>query len=217
MPGFVHLHVHTEYSMLDGAAKNGLLFKEVARQGMSAVAISDHGNMFGAYEFYQTAKKTGSVKPIIGIEAYLAPESRFHKKQVFWGAGGVRGAGADGAEVVPLVGGGTTVPSALHLARDGGVTVGEGAQRLAGIDPGRVIRGLPQRIGDPTPIPLGNATWTAEDLLARVSVLADELPEVVELRLDPVVVGQQRLSPLWAGVWLSRPPDRRDTGTRRAL
>ncbi len=56
-----------------------------------------------------------------------------------------------------------------------------------------------------------------EDLLARVSVLADELPEVVELRLDPVVVGQQRLSPLWAGVRLCRPPDRRDTGTRRAL
>jgi len=56
-----------------------------------------------------------------------------------------------------------------------------------------------------------------EDLLARVSVLADELPEVVELRLDPVVVGQQGLVPLWAQVRLARPPDRRDTGTRRAL
>lgn len=56
-----------------------------------------------------------------------------------------------------------------------------------------------------------------EDLLARVSVLADELPEVVELRLDPVVVGQQGLAPLWAQVRLARPPDRRDTGSRRAL
>jgi acyl-CoA synthetase (NDP forming)/RimJ/RimL family protein N-acetyltransferase len=56
-----------------------------------------------------------------------------------------------------------------------------------------------------------------EDLLARVSVLSDELPEVVDLRLDPVVVGQQGLAPLWAQVRLARPPDRRDTGTRRAL
>ncbi|GAB3436140.1 DNA polymerase III subunit alpha [Flindersiella endophytica] len=87
---FVHLHVHTEYSMLDGAAKNSKLFAEVERQGMPAVAMSDHGNMFGAYEFFQTAKKT-SVKPIIGIEAYVAPESRFHKKPVFWAnAGGGR-------------------------------------------------------------------------------------------------------------------------------
>ncbi|TWD83507.1 DNA polymerase III alpha subunit [Kribbella amoyensis] len=80
---FVHLHVHTEFSMLDGAAKNSKLFTEVERLGMPAVAMSDHGNMFGAYEFFQTAKQS-SVKPIIGIEAYLAPASRFHKKQVFW-------------------------------------------------------------------------------------------------------------------------------------
>ncbi|MGW2541293.1 DNA polymerase III subunit alpha [Kitasatospora sp. NPDC001574] len=94
---FVHLHVHTEFSMLDGAAKNGKLIGEVERQGMPAVAMSDHGNMFGAYEFHQTASKT-DVKPIIGIEAYVAPESRFHKKPVFWGQGGQRGAGADGGE-----------------------------------------------------------------------------------------------------------------------
>lgn len=88
---FVHLHVHTEFSMLDGAAKNSKLMAEVERQGMPAVAMSDHGNMFGAYEFFQASKKTNGVKPIIGIEAYLAPESRFHKKQVFWGQGGSAG------------------------------------------------------------------------------------------------------------------------------
>ena len=69
---FVHLHVHTEYSMLDGAARVPDLIQEVARQGMSAIAMTDHGNVFGAYEFYKQAKKAG-VKPIIGIEAYVAP------------------------------------------------------------------------------------------------------------------------------------------------
>ncbi|RKS09813.1 DNA polymerase III alpha subunit [Nocardiopsis sp. Huas11] len=89
---FTHLHVHTEYSMLDGAAKLKPLFKEAARLEMPAVAMTDHGNMFGAYEFYQQSKGTG-VKPIIGIEAYVAPESRFHKKRVFWG----RASGSDDA------------------------------------------------------------------------------------------------------------------------
>ena len=81
---FVHLHVHTEYSMLDGAAKVGALMTETKRLEMPAVAMTDHGNMFGADEFYQQAKKAG-IKPIIGIEAYLAPHSRHHKKPVFWG------------------------------------------------------------------------------------------------------------------------------------
>ena len=82
---FVHLHVHTEYSMLDGAATvEASCSSEVDRQGMPAVAMTDHGNMHGAYEFYHAAKKAG-VKPIIGIEAYVAPESRYHKKPVFWG------------------------------------------------------------------------------------------------------------------------------------
>ncbi|QRN79432.1 MAG: DNA polymerase III subunit alpha, partial [Nocardiopsis sp. BM-2018] len=81
---FAHLHVHTEYSMLDGAAKLKPLFKEAARLEMPAVAMTDHGNMFGAYEFFQQSRGSG-VKPIIGIEAYVAPESRFHKKRVFWG------------------------------------------------------------------------------------------------------------------------------------
>ncbi|NCZ61069.1 MAG: DNA polymerase III subunit alpha [Actinobacteria bacterium] len=93
---FVHLHVHTEYSMLDGAARVPDLIQEVARQGMPAIAITDHGNVFGAYEFYKQAKKAG-VKPIIGIEAYVAPESRFDKKRVQWASGGeddVSGGGA---------------------------------------------------------------------------------------------------------------------------
>nr|WP_084424244.1 DNA polymerase III subunit alpha [Kibdelosporangium aridum] len=95
MSSFVHLHVHTEYSMLDGAAKIGPLFAEAARLGMPAVGMTDHGNMYGADEFYQVATKTG-IKPIIGIEAYVAPGSRHHKKPVFWGQGDgdVSGGGA---------------------------------------------------------------------------------------------------------------------------
>ena len=94
--GFVHLHVHTEYSMLDGAARVDELVTEVANQGMPAIAITDHGNVFGAYEFNKKAIKAG-VKPIIGIEAYVAPESRFEKKRVKWADGGeddVSGGGA---------------------------------------------------------------------------------------------------------------------------
>ena len=93
---FVHLHVHTEYSMLDGAAKISELVEEVARQEMPAVAMTDHGNVFGAFEFHKLAKKAG-VKPIIGIEAYVAPESRFDKRRVKWAEGGeddVSGGGA---------------------------------------------------------------------------------------------------------------------------
>ncbi|WP_433236416.1 DNA polymerase III subunit alpha [Actinomadura nitritigenes] len=80
---FVHLHVHTEYSMLDGAAKIVPLLDEVARLQMPAVAMSDHGNVHGAYEFFHAAAKVG-VKPIIGTEAYVAPASRFHKQAVYW-------------------------------------------------------------------------------------------------------------------------------------
>ncbi|MEV5504300.1 PHP domain-containing protein, partial [Nonomuraea fuscirosea] len=69
--------------MLDGAAKVGPLMAEVARQGMPAVAMSDHGNVYGAYEFHQTARKAG-IKPIIGIEAYVAPASRHHRKPVYY-------------------------------------------------------------------------------------------------------------------------------------
>ncbi len=95
MSSFVHLHVHTEYSMLDGAAKIKPLFEEADRLGMTAVGMTDHGNMFGADEFYQHATKVG-IKPVIGIEAYVAPGSRLHKKPVFWGQSGQRGANGEG-------------------------------------------------------------------------------------------------------------------------
>ncbi|WP_315524809.1 DNA polymerase III subunit alpha [Corynebacterium durum] len=81
---FVHLHNHTEYSMLDGMAKVDMLAAEVKRQGMPAVGITDHGNMFGSDAFYQKMVAEG-IKPIIGIEAYLAPESRFNKNRIRWG------------------------------------------------------------------------------------------------------------------------------------
>ena len=94
---FVHLHNHTEYSMLDGAARVGELLDEAVAQQMPALAISDHGNMFGAYDFYKQATARG-IKPIIGIEAYLAPRtSRFDRTRVQWNKGGdddVSGGGA---------------------------------------------------------------------------------------------------------------------------
>jgi DNA polymerase-3 subunit alpha len=72
---FVHLHVHTQYSLLDGANKIGPLLAHAKKSGMEAMAITDHGNMFGAVEFYKKAIEHG-VKPIIGCEAYLAPGKR---------------------------------------------------------------------------------------------------------------------------------------------
>ena len=82
--------------MLDGAARVGDLVQEVARLEMPAIAMTDHGNVFGAFDFYKQATSAG-VKPIIGIEAYVAPESRFDKKRVQWASGGdddVSGGGA---------------------------------------------------------------------------------------------------------------------------
>ncbi len=75
---FVHLHNHTQYSLLDGACRIDDILKAAEKMKMPALAITDHGNMFGAIEFYRAARKT-RVKPIIGIETYVAPESR-HKK-----------------------------------------------------------------------------------------------------------------------------------------
>ncbi len=77
-PEFVHLHLHTEYSLLDGANRIDKLMKKVKELGMSSVAITDHGNMFGAVQFYQKAKYS-DLKPIIGCEVYIAPESRLDK------------------------------------------------------------------------------------------------------------------------------------------
>ncbi|WP_117669339.1 DNA polymerase III subunit alpha, partial [Micromonospora sp. MW-13] len=81
---FAHLHVHTEYSMLDGAARLKDLFAEAGRLGMPAVAMTDHGNMHGANDFYKQAMAAG-ITPILGVEAYVAPESRYHKARVKWG------------------------------------------------------------------------------------------------------------------------------------
>ena len=78
---FVHLHVHTEYSLLDGSAKIKELVHRAKELGMSAVAITDHGAMYGAIDFYKAAKEEG-IKPIIGCEVYVAPENRFKKETV---------------------------------------------------------------------------------------------------------------------------------------
>jgi len=76
---FVHLHVHTEYSLLDGACRISDLTQKAATLGMPAVAMTDHGNLYGAVEFYQAAEKAG-IKPIIGCEIYVAPGSMHQKK-----------------------------------------------------------------------------------------------------------------------------------------
>ena len=81
---YAHLHVHTEYSMLDGAARLKELFKEVKANGMTHVAMTDHGNMYGAAEFHRQAKDAG-ITPVIGIEAYVAPDSRRNPNRILWG------------------------------------------------------------------------------------------------------------------------------------
>ena len=83
---FVHLHVHTEYSMLDGAARLPDLFDEVERQGMPAIAMTDHGNLYGAYDFYTKARSRG-LNPIIGLEGYYAPQGRFERRPFDFGGG----------------------------------------------------------------------------------------------------------------------------------
>lgn len=81
---FVHLHVHTHYSLLDGANRIDELVKASRDMGMPAVAITDHGNMFGVIEFYRAAISAG-IKPILGMEAYLAPGDRRAKEKDHWG------------------------------------------------------------------------------------------------------------------------------------
>ena len=76
---FVHLHVHTEYSLLDGQIRIKELVEKVKKLSMNAVAITDHGNMFGVIELYKECKKQ-NIKPIIGCEVYVAPRSRFEKQ-----------------------------------------------------------------------------------------------------------------------------------------
>ncbi len=77
--GFVHLHSHTEYSMLDGATRVRQALEKAARLGMPGMAITDHGVMYGVVEFYEVARAVG-VKPILGVEAYVAPRSRFQRE-----------------------------------------------------------------------------------------------------------------------------------------
>jgi DNA polymerase-3 subunit alpha len=94
---FVHLHVHSEYSMLDGAARVKPLIEKAVAEGMPAVAVTDHGNVFGAFDFWRTATEAG-IKPIIGTEAYITPGThRSDRTRVRWGDGGgddVSGAGS---------------------------------------------------------------------------------------------------------------------------
>ncbi|MBO9520355.1 MAG: DNA polymerase III subunit alpha [Nocardioidaceae bacterium] len=92
---FVHLHVHTEYSMLDGASLLDGLFTRVSDLGMTSIAMTDHGNLHGAYDFYSKANRYG-VKPIIGIEAYLTPGTmRGERRRVRWGKGDAAEEGGD--------------------------------------------------------------------------------------------------------------------------
>jgi DNA polymerase-3 subunit alpha len=79
-PGFVHTHVHSDYSLIDGAAKVRDLVAAAARDDQPALALTDHGNLCGAIEFYKACRKAG-VKPLVGIEAYLAPRSRFDRQR----------------------------------------------------------------------------------------------------------------------------------------
>ena len=76
--GFVHLHVHSEYSLLDGACRIKDMMARVKEIGQEAIALTDHGVMYGVIDFYKAAKAAG-IKPIIGCEVYVAPRTRFDK------------------------------------------------------------------------------------------------------------------------------------------
>ena len=78
---FTHLHLHTQYSLLDGACRLQNLVSRAKELNMTSLAITDHGNMFGAVDFYRECKKQG-IKPIIGCEIYVAPRSRFDKDKI---------------------------------------------------------------------------------------------------------------------------------------
>ena len=76
---FTHLHVHTEYSLLDGSCKIGELVERAKNLGMEHLAITDHGNMYGVIDFYRAARAAG-INPVIGCEVYVAPGSRFDRE-----------------------------------------------------------------------------------------------------------------------------------------
>ena len=93
---FVHLHNHSEYSMLDGAARITPMVEEAARLGQPAIGLTDHGYLFGAFEFYSACQKAG-IKPVIGLEAYVTPgTSRFDRRKVHWGEAWQRGEDVSG-------------------------------------------------------------------------------------------------------------------------
>src|SRR5437870_1060770 len=77
---FVHLHVHSDYSLLDGSCQMEAILDRAKAEGMDAIALTDHGNLFGAVQFYKAAKERG-IKPILGMEAYFATGSRFDKSK----------------------------------------------------------------------------------------------------------------------------------------
>src|SRR3989344_938177 len=79
MPKFTHLHVHSHYSLLDGLAKIDDLIARAKELGMDSLALTDHGALYGAIEFYKKATKAG-VKPILGVEAYVAPHGMMNKR-----------------------------------------------------------------------------------------------------------------------------------------
>lgn len=78
---FTHLHVHTEYSLLDGSCKIKELTARAKELGMDSMAVTDHGVMYGVIDFYKAAKEAG-IKPILGCEVYVAPNSRFDRETV---------------------------------------------------------------------------------------------------------------------------------------
>ena len=111
---FAHLHVHTEYSMLDGAARVDELLRSAAEMGMPAIATTDHGYLFGAYEFWSKARKYG-IKPIIGVEAYLTPGThRTDRTRVRFGEG-------DGSSRDDVSGGGAYTHMTLLARTTGGM------------------------------------------------------------------------------------------------
>src|SRR5262244_592033 len=97
-PEFVHLHVHTDYSLLDGACETSELLDEASRQKMPAVAITDHGNLFAAANFFNEASKR-DVKPIIGCEVYVAKGSRHDRGEKM--AAPANGNGGERGEMEP--------------------------------------------------------------------------------------------------------------------
>jgi len=78
-PNFCHLHVHSEFSLLDGLSRIGDMTRRAADAGMKSLAITDHGAMYGAIEFYQACGRAG-IKPIVGVETYVAPRSHTDKE-----------------------------------------------------------------------------------------------------------------------------------------